>query len=309
MGRRHAILLVASLTISLAGVVLLLTRDYAESAGMVGTEVCRLCHPDRYKSYAASIHGKKVVPGNPAAHDGCESCHGPGAAHVEHKGEKGVGISAFGKRISDAREKSGRCLRCHEEFRTLASWDMGRHRREDVSCDNCHSIHSGGPKNLKNTLPDLCWSCHRIVRAEGNKQSHHPVKERRISCVDCHNQHGGFGPKMIKADAVNELCYNCHADKRGPHFWEHPPVEENCRTCHTPHGSNHSKLLVQKPPQLCQSCHNSIGHPGSIYTNFETFGGSAASGKNRMFARSCLNCHSNIHGSMGPSTRGQRFVR
>jgi hypothetical protein len=28
-----------------------------------------------------------------------------------------------------------------------------------------------------------------------------------------------------------------------------------------------------------------------------------------MFARSCLNCHSNIHGSMGPSTRGQRFVR
>jgi hypothetical protein len=28
-----------------------------------------------------------------------------------------------------------------------------------------------------------------------------------------------------------------------------------------------------------------------------------------MFARACLNCHSNIHGSMGPSTRGQRFVR
>ena len=25
--------------------------------------------------------------------------------------------------------------------------------------------------------------------------------------------------------------------------------------------------------------------------------------------RACLNCHSNIHGSTGPSTRGQRFVR
>jgi hypothetical protein len=28
-----------------------------------------------------------------------------------------------------------------------------------------------------------------------------------------------------------------------------------------------------------------------------------------MFARACLNCHSNIHGGMGPSTRGQHFVR
>jgi hypothetical protein len=28
-----------------------------------------------------------------------------------------------------------------------------------------------------------------------------------------------------------------------------------------------------------------------------------------MFARGCLNCHSNIHGSMGPSSRGQTFVR
>jgi DmsE family decaheme c-type cytochrome len=310
MGPRHAILILfAAVAITLAGAVLFLTREDADSAGMVGSEVCRICHPDRYKSYAASIHGKKAVPGNPASQYGCESCHGPGAAHVEHKGGKGVGIFAYGKSISEAREKSAHCLRCHAESRNLVSWDMGRHRQEDIACDNCHSIHSGGPKNLKSNPPDLCWSCHRVVRAEGNKQSHHPVREKRIGCTDCHNQHGAFGPKMIKADVVNELCYNCHADKRGPHFWEHPPVDENCRTCHTPHGSNHSKLLVQKPPLLCQSCHNAIGHPGTMYTSFETFTGSATSGKNRMFARSCLNCHSNIHGSMGPSTRGTRFVR
>jgi hypothetical protein len=28
-----------------------------------------------------------------------------------------------------------------------------------------------------------------------------------------------------------------------------------------------------------------------------------------MFARSCLNCHGNIHGSNSPSTRGSSFVR
>jgi len=130
-----------------------------------------------------------------------------------------------------------------------------------------------------------------------------------MKCTQCHDQHGGFGPKMVKADSFNELCYNCHADKRGPFMWEHPPVEENCLTCHTPHGSNHSKLLNSKPPLLCESCHDSTGHQGTIFTQFETFRGTAASGKNRLFARACLNCHSNIHGSMGPSVRGRVFVR
>jgi hypothetical protein len=76
-----------------------------------------------------------------------------------------------------------------------------------------------------------------------------------------------------------------------------------------PHGSNHTKPLTSRPPLLCQKCHDAPQHPGNIYTNFETFRGTAASSKNRMFARACLNCHSNIHGSMGPSTRGKHFVR
>jgi hypothetical protein len=28
-----------------------------------------------------------------------------------------------------------------------------------------------------------------------------------------------------------------------------------------------------------------------------------------MFARACLNCHSNIHGSNGPSARGSHWLR
>jgi hypothetical protein len=46
-----------------------------------------------------------------------------------------------------------------------------------------------------------------------------------------------------------------------------------------------------------------------VYTRFETFQGTATSGKNRMFARACMNCHSNIHGSNAPSLRGQTLVR
>jgi predicted CXXCH cytochrome family protein len=90
-------------------------------------------------------------------------------------------------------------------------------------------------------------------------------------------------------------------------MWPHPPVDENCLSCHASHGSNHNKLLSTRVPQLCRNCHDSTGHVSRPYTRFETFQGPTPS--NKMFARACLNCHGNIHGSNGPSVRGKNFVR
>ena len=277
------------------------------SDGVVGVEICKGCHEGHYNSYIKTTHAKKGIPNSPASQDGCETCHGPGAAHVEKSGERGVGIFIFSKKITDARSKSAKCLSCHGDTRDLSFWDLSKHPSADVSCDNCHTVHSMTRKNLKATQPDLCNICHRSIRAQENKQSHHPVREGKMKCTDCHDHHGDFGPKMIKANTVNELCYKCHAEKRGPYMWQHPPVEENCLSCHTAHGSNISKLLVSRVPQLCQSCHDSTGHPGTINTNFETFQGRNPS--NKMFARACLNCHSTIHGSNAPSLRGRTHVR
>jgi predicted CXXCH cytochrome family protein len=61
---------------------------------------------------------------------------------------------------------------------------------------------------------------------------------------------------MVKADSVNDACYSCHADKRGPFVWEHPPVRENCVNCHDAHGSHHDKMLNARMPFLCQRCHD-----------------------------------------------------
>ena len=277
------------------------------SDGIAGVEICKGCHEDRYNSYAQSIHANKRNPDSPANKEGCESCHGPGAAHVEKSGEKGVGIFIFGKRIEAARSKSTKCLACHGEAKDLSFWDLSRHVRVGVSCDNCHTVHSVTRKNLKAFQPELCNTCHQRIRAEENKQSHHPIREGKIKCTDCHDHHGGFGETMIKADSVNELCYRCHSEKRGPFMWPHPAVDENCLYCHTPHGSNHTKLLNSRMPQVCRNCHDAERHPSTIYTRFETFQGSSPS--NRMFARSCMNCHSNIHGSNAPSLRGKTLVR
>jgi DmsE family decaheme c-type cytochrome len=282
-------------------------REASGSDGTVGTEICKACHEDRFKTYMMSTHSKKAIPGSPANKDGCESCHGPGAAHVEKSGEGGVGIFIFSKRIADAQAKSAKCLACHSEQKALSFWDMGRHKNEGVSCDNCHTLHSGTRKNLKGPQPDLCYSCHKDIRAQQNRTSHHPIREGKLKCTDCHDQHGAFGPHQLKADSVNELCYQCHAEKRGPYMWPHPPVEESCLNCHTPHGSNHGKLLTSRIPRVCQNCHDWTRHPGTPYTKFETFQGAAPT--NRMYGKSCLNCHGNIHGSNMPAVRGKVFVR
>lgn len=297
-----------SLCLSIFIIFLAIPESTLTAGNYVGIETCKACHQARYDSYLKSTHAKKAIPGNPANKNACESCHGPGSGHVQRGGGRGTGMIAFGKK-TDPDIKMAQCLSCHKDSRVVPFWDLSRHKVNGVSCSDCHSGHSETKNNLKAAQPALCNTCHLDVKVQMNKQSHHPIKEGLMKCTQCHDQHGSFGPKMIKADTVNELCFKCHAEKRGPFFWEHPPVAENCMTCHVPHGSNHGKLLFSKPPLLCQSCHDTPQHPGTIYTSFNTFPGTAVSGKNRMIARGCLNCHSNIHGSMGPSARGQHFLR
>jgi DmsE family decaheme c-type cytochrome len=270
----------------------------------VGSEACKDCHEAFYNKFIKSVHGKKAIPGTPINQDGCESCHGPGAQHVEKGGGRGVAIFAF-NREADPNARESKCLACHGETRDLPFWNLSKHKSMQIACDNCHSIHSAVPGKdyLKAPEPDLCFGCHKSIRAQFNKQSHHPVKEefvgrQALKCSSCHNPMGTFDVKaMIRADSVNDLCYKCHAEKRGPYAFEHPPVPENCLNCHEMHGSNHSRLLVRKVPLLCQSCHNAGRHPGSPYTNLHSFTGPATSSKTRFFGRGCLNCHGNIHGS------------
>ena len=135
--------------------------------------------------------------------------------------------------------------------------------------------------------------------------SSHPIREGKVSCSDCHNPHGSNGPTLLAKSTVNETCYTCHAEKRGPFLWEHAPVRENCMNCHEPHGSNHDKMLVAKQPYLCQRCHLNTRHPGTLYDLRNTATGETPIGavtpSNRAVEHSCKNCHQSVHGSNAPS--------
>jgi mono/diheme cytochrome c family protein len=71
--------------------VLVTTSQRAKGEGIyVGSETCMECHDEWYESYMKNYHAIKGDPRTPAAKQGCESCHGPGAAHVESEGEEGT---------------------------------------------------------------------------------------------------------------------------------------------------------------------------------------------------------------------------
>lgn len=126
-------------------------------------------------------------------------------------------------------------------------------------------------------------------------------------CSDCHNVHGSAGPKLLKRDSVNDTCFTCHAEKRGPFVHQHAPVAEDCTNCHNVHGTTIAAMLKARPPVLCQQCHtphvaSAVGAlAGQSGVNFSA----TTSGKNVANfwqGRSCLNCHTQIHGSNNPST-------
>ena len=67
----------------------------ASSSPYVGSAVCKTCHPDVWASFYKNPHYKSIASGTePPEQTGCESCHGPGKAHVEARGGKAT-IIAF----------------------------------------------------------------------------------------------------------------------------------------------------------------------------------------------------------------------
>lgn len=256
-------------------------------------EACQSCHEKEVATFRASRISRSAT---------CDSCHGDTSNHLSaetEKGERGE-ITSFSK--MKAAETNQKCITCHEDG-AQAHWAGGAHERRGVSCTSCHSIHSF--KSSQNQLktahePDTCYACHSGIRAQSLRTSHHPVREGLMSCSSCHNAHDGSRPKMIKADWNNELCLQCHTEKRGPFFWEHAPVRENCLNCHNPHGSNHDKMLVSQQPWLCQRCHLNTRHPGTLYSNINA-AGDRPTASNRAVEHACKNCHQNVHGGNAPT--------
>lgn len=267
----------------------------------VGQDTCLTCHEQQ--SYKGTLHALTSNPRTPASTHQCESCHGPGKAHVDGGGDKSKIVNPKNLKPQAASES---CTSCHNRG-THALWSGSQHDSRNVGCISCHSVHKPvGPKQLKaKSEIELCSTCHRNVTNKQYRFNHMPVREGKLSCSSCHNIHGSANLKLLKAGTtIDESCTSCHAEKRGPYLWEHAPVANACVTCHDPHGSNNDRMLAQKVPFLCQRCHVTSRHPPTVYDGFVLNNSTSA---NKIFGRGCVVCHQQIHGSNAPS--GKAFLR
>ena len=207
-------------------------------------------------------------------------------------------------RPSDTSVRNASCQSCHDTGDQML-WAGSAHEQENLSCDSCHTAHEQQDLVLgKQQSNEVCTDCHARVRSELHLPSRHPIAEGKTACTDCHNPHGGMGHAALREVSVNDNCFSCHADKRGPFLWEHPPAAEDCALCHKPHGSVNEPLLTARGPALCQQCHATAFHPSLPYGSEGLPQGSA---NQNLLGKNCLNCHSQIHGSNHPS--GARLTR
>lgn len=281
---RASLLLLCGLLLS--GAYLLAQEQNAKSsAEYAGSETCKTCHEDLYKTgFERTPHFQTTLKGG----HGCESCHGPGGEHVAGGGE----VSKIIRFKELPREKANaRCLSCHGEGKQQAHFRASAHNSNDVGCLDCHSPHHAKESQylLVKAQPQLCYDCHTSTRAEFARPFRHKVNEGLVQCGDCHNVHGTTTLRQARALPGGDApCFKCHADKQGPFVYEHVPVKtEGCSSCHTPHGSTNPRLLrVNQVNLMCLQCHTAPvqGPAGPAHNQSQKY-------------QACTLCHGAIHGS------------
>ncbi len=197
------------------------------------------------------------------------------------------------------------CASCHDK--QYKEYKLSTHYRAFVKddttgaegCETCHgpgSIHvdnGGGKGSIINPKrdPETCFTCHTDKKMQFRLPYHHPVLEGKMTCTDCHDPHGiDVRPWTATSEnGVNEVCFKCHTDKRGPWVYAHDALKDGCTTCHQVHGTVNDKMLIARDYNLCLRCHATSTYPVVGTVNHQSLWtkGACWSG----------GCHQEIHGS------------
>jgi DmsE family decaheme c-type cytochrome len=269
-------------------------RQASGHMGAITPHVCYRCHSNMAQQQ--DVAASHQICG--ATGFDCTTCHNP---HGQIRPET----------------RHDLCLTCHDNNSPTMAWHSSTHARYGVACTDCHNPHPN--LNVQRTLniqhtnihrqertpmsvdePFVCYKCHADIYAQTSMPSHHPIKEGKISCSDCHDPHGQTQDNL-KEPTINMVCYRCHAEKQGPFAYEHPPVTEDCTICHDPHGTVANNLLHQPATFLCLRCHT--GHRKGPDFHDATLLGDIGTDPSLQaaFYTDCTQCHQQIHGSDVPS--------
>ena len=268
-------------------------KGTSNALGANASQVCYRCHGEKQDleliAHPHQINGKYGFA--------CTTCHDP-----------------HGKLLEYSRKEL--CLTCHQGTPTM-SWHASIHDQAGVACTDCHNPHPKSHvrqaldirhtdirrnKRLPMSVnePQACAKCHPKIYAMTQLPSHHPLKEGKMTCSDCHDAHGQ-AQGNLKGETINLTCYKCHADKQGPFVYEHAPVSEDCSICHNPHGTVSNNLLHQPPSFLCLRCHSGHRAPPSDHFGIGTSDIDGNTFQRPVLYTDCTQCHAQIHGTDHPS--------
>jgi predicted CXXCH cytochrome family protein len=254
-------------------------------AEFAGAETCALCHADLASKFSSNPHSELAL-----MHGGkgvtCESCHGPGQAHVASGGDP-TKISQLTK--ASAKQIDTTCLGCHASAHP--NFLRSDHGKAGVSCTSCHSIHGlipaaspGDPAPAIASATKKTTFAERLFTVLKPDASASDPLQASAAAVEIPGQDSN----LLKAPQP-QLCFSCHSDVK-PAFSQpfHHKVNEGlmqCTDCHDPHGTFGNTQLRSTADQnmICTKCHTETRGP---------FVFEHAAVK----AEGCLGCHS-PHGS------------
>jgi predicted CXXCH cytochrome family protein len=206
----------------------------------------------------------------------CESCHGPGLAHVQNPSKATVGSVLAPMAIGNANSGWVGCAQCHEGT-----------THHPYAQEYLASRHGGGTAVNSAGARAECQECHTAedalikfgINANYLEKSAHLGNLQRnmpLTCGTCHDPHATHGrpgqlrKSLTEADLEKNLCMKCHYKRgvpdpttfRGPHSPEGPVIlgeggwwsdEMKARfpggRVESTHGSTRAN------PTLCAGCH------------------------------------------------------
>ncbi|MCK5516072.1 MAG: hypothetical protein KAI39_04285, partial [Desulfobulbaceae bacterium] len=310
------------------------------------TKAAEFQHPPYADKKCESCHGSEKPNGGDIISDAPELCY---SCHTEYSGKFVHSPSGLGECLlcHNAHESDQQfllnekqpdlCYLCHEQLEKKMTDDQKSiHTPAVDNCTACHNPHVSEVSStlLKNAINPLCTECHLeqdialSVDIATVAYKHKPL-ETEASCLHCHDPHATIFENHLLAEPM-DLCLQCHNQEVTAYDGaelvnieellqnnknHHGPIQEkNCSGCHSPHGSNYYRILLDDYPKefytdsfdekdykLCFTCHESTILQDRETTTLTGF----RDGKTNLHylhvnraekGRTCRACHE-VHGS------------
>ena len=197
---------------------------------------CDGCHSVDY-----NIQTKQVAEWNV----GCERCHGPGSAHVEHPTRGNI----LNPARMDYVQANDACIQCHSQGRPLTNpiegkyydWPVGYHVGLNLRDYWQLEEHTLGQLSFTH-FPD--GTAHKN-RMQGNDFVQSVMYRRGVTCFDCHDVHGTGNYAQLRKPA-SQLCLDCH----GPGSRNGPRTATLAAHTHHKDGSTGSECVACHMPKI-----------------------------------------------------------